>query len=69
MKTAEDYIKGHKPNSEYPSYYHESDVEEMINEARKECLEEAAERAEADNYEDGRAFVKKSILNLIKELR
>jgi len=41
MKSAQDFISQHKPNIEYSSYYHESDIEDMINKARVEALNEA----------------------------
>lgn len=78
MKTASEYLKGHKANREYPSYYHENDIEEMIKAARKEAIEAAAERAtvnyEFDSFDDkviaGSIKVdKQSILSIITELK
>ena len=38
IKDAEYYLDGYKPNAEYPSYYHESSIIEMINRARIDAL-------------------------------
>lgn len=41
MRTAQEFINEHEPNLEYSSYYHESQIEQMINKARIEALNEA----------------------------
>lgn len=41
MKTAQDYINEHEPNSEFMFYYHASQIKQMINKARIDVLSEA----------------------------
>ena len=73
MKEAEEFISKHKPHSEYPSYYHYSRIEEMINEARFEAIIECAEAAKSEwvrfGTNMGHQVERQSILNLIDKLK
>ncbi len=46
MRTAQEFINFYQPNSEYPSYYHESNIEQMINDARREAIEECMKQSQ-----------------------
>lgn len=47
MKSPEEIISQYEPNSEYPSYYHESKIIEMIKEAHIQACE--AQRSQDGN--------------------
>lgn len=62
LRSAQEFIEEYDPNEEYTSYYHESDIEQMINQARKEALEKAKELM-------GTEFDKAIIDKLISEIK
>lgn len=44
MKTKHEIINSHPPNKEYPPYYHESAIEEMMDEYYNQAIDETIER-------------------------
>lgn len=50
--TKEEIIGKYKPNGEYPSYYHESNIEQMLDEAYNMGIDHAikATEIERDSY-------------------
>ena len=44
MKTAEEILNQHQTNGEYPSYYHESNVLEAMEEYARQCCDNLRER-------------------------
>jgi len=83
LRTAESYIDEYEPNTEYSMYYHQAQIERMIDKAREEAIRECAEKAVAEmeyetypdgtqtaNYENAIPIVNKdSILNLINQIK
>lgn len=53
MKTIEEIISQYEPNREYPSYYHESKIIEMIKEAHRQACKEQ-KQITAFNFDDDR---------------
>lgn len=74
MRTAAEYIEQFEPNQEYTSYYHESNIEQMINKARIDTLVEVCNVVKT--YKVGNsgswydaAVDKDTILQLIKQIK
>lgn len=73
MRTAEEYLKSKQPYTMPPSHFHEmyckGDVIKLINEARKEAIEECASLCEIQDNNFHPTVTKENILSLINELK
>jgi len=67
LRTAESYIDEYEPNTEYSMYYHQAQIERMIDKAREEAIKECADMC--DETEDNRFEHKSSILILLNQLK